>query len=139
MKKQSCGMLIKQLHTTLEKNANQELKPYGLTIAQVSMLLEIRENPKGRISLKQLEKRLHLAQSTTAGLACRLEQKGMIAYEEDPQDRRVKYIALTESGKACCEAMEGKMDEEEDRLLSGLTETEKEIFLTLLNKVAQSL
>lgn len=139
MENQSCGILIKQLHTTLERKANQELQQYGMTTAQVSMLLELRKASENRLPLKQLEKRLHLAQSTTAGLAYRLEQKGLVSYEEDKEDRRVKFIALTDSGRICCEAVEGKISEAEEDLLSCLTETEKEIFLSLLNKVAQSL
>lgn len=74
----SCGMLIKQINSALEKNANNTLRKQDLTFAQVSALLAIRDFPVQRISLKELEKILHVAQSTTAGIIYRLEQKGLV-------------------------------------------------------------
>lgn len=64
----ACGALIKQINSTLEKNANNTLRKQDLTFAQVSALLAIRDYPEPRISLKELEKILHVAQSTTAGI-----------------------------------------------------------------------
>ena len=135
----SCGMMIKQLHTTLEKNANNTLKQCDLTVAQVSVLMALHQASDRQLPLKQLEKNLHLARSTTAGLAMRLEQKGLVEYREDTQDHRVKILSITQKGEDCCKTATEKMNETEEQLLSGLTDTEREIFLTLLNKVVHSL
>ncbi|MBP3489851.1 MAG: MarR family transcriptional regulator [Roseburia sp.] len=135
----SCGMLIKQLNSTLEKNANNALREQDLTFAQVSALLAIRDFPAQQISLKELEKLLHVAQSTTAGIISRLEQKGLVTGYGDPSDKRIKLVKITPLGEQYCRRAEQNMYEAEEMLLSGLTETEKSTFRSLLQKVNESL
>lgn len=134
-----CGMLIKQINSTLEKNANNALRDQGLTIAQVSALLAIRDFPDQQIPLKDLEKLLHVAQSTTAGIIHRLEQKRLVTGLGDASDKRIKLVKLTPLGEQYCKSAEQNMREAEENLLSGLTETEKSIFNSLLQKVQETL
>lgn len=135
----SCGMLIKQINSTLEKNANNTLRKQDLTFAQVSALLAIRDFPEQSVSLKELEKILHVAQSTTAGIINRLEQKGLVTGFGDSQDKRIKLVRITPSGEKYCREAEQNMKEAEESLLSGLTETEQSIFNSLLQKVCATL
>lgn len=135
----TCGMLIKQINSTLEKNANNTLRKQDLTIAQVSALLTIRDFPDQQISLKELEKLLHVAQSTTAGIISRLEQKGLVIGFGDASDKRIKLVKITPLGEQYCKNAEQNMKEAEENLLSGLTETEKSIFNSLLQKVKETL
>ena len=135
----ACGALIKQINSTLEKNANNTLRKQDLTFAQVSALMAIRDYPEQRISLKELEKILHVAQSTTAGIISRLEQKGLVTGFGDSSDKRVKLVQITPSGEECCRNAEQNMKEAEEHLLSGLTETERSIFNSLLKKVSDTL
>ena len=57
----------------------------------------------------------------------------------DPADRRVKLVRITAAGEACCRQAEQDMERTETELLSGLTEAERTIFLTLLKKVRDTL
>lgn len=135
----SCGMLIKQINSTLEKNANNTLRKQDLTFAQVTALLAIRDFPEQKVSLKELEKILHVAQSTTAGIINRLEQKGLVTGFGDSSDKRIKLVEITPMGESYCREAEQNMKEAEENLLSGLTETEKSIFNSLLQKVRDTL
>lgn len=135
----TCGMLIKQINSTLEKNANNSLREQDLTFAQVSALLTIRDFPEQKLSLKELEKLLHIAQSTTAGIISRLEQKGLVEAFGDLADKRIKLVKITPLGETYCQTAEQNMKEAEENLLSGLTETEKSIFYSLLQKVKDTL
>lgn len=135
----TCGALIKQIHDELEKRSNNSLRSAGLTMAQVGVLLELETAQDCQLSLKELEKRLHVAQSTAAGIVTRLEQKGFVESIGSPEDRRVKLVRLTAAGAHCCRLAEREMDATETELLSGLTETERAIFLTLLEKVGRTL
>lgn len=135
----SCGMYIKQINSALEKNANNTLRKLDLTFAQVSALLAIRDFPEQKISLKELEKILHVAQSTTAGIISRLEQKGLVTGFGDSSDKRIKLVQMTSLGEAYCREAEQNMKEAEENLLSGLTETERSIFNSLLKKVRDTL
>lgn len=135
----SCGMYIKQINSALEKNANNILRKQDLTFAQVSALLAIRDFPEQKISLKELEKILHVAQSTTAGIISRLEQKGLVTGVGDSTDKRIKLVQITPMGEKYCREAEQNMKEAEENLLSGLTEIEKSIFNSLLQKVRDTL
>lgn len=136
---QDCGLLMKQINDELRKNANNALRPQDLTIVQLDTLLELERTPEGQRSLKELEQILHVAQSTAAGIIARLEQKGLVEGFGDAEDRRVKRVRITPAGIACIQAAQHHRAETEEKLLSGLTETERDIFYTLLKKVRDSL
>ncbi|MGN0162386.1 MAG: MarR family winged helix-turn-helix transcriptional regulator [Candidatus Ornithomonoglobus sp.] len=135
----SCGMLIKKINNTLEKNANNALRSSGLTLAQMSAVVIIKETCDKQISLKELEKTLFVAQSTAAGIVSRLENKGLVTSAVDAEDRRIKLVKLTPEGERYCDIAEKNMAEAEKNILSGLTETEQEIFYSLLRKVSETI
>lgn len=135
----SCGTLLKQIHDALEKQANNSLRADGLTMAQVGVLLMLDRAEHRQMLLKELEKALHVAQSTAAGIVSRLEQKGLVESFGDAEDRRVKVVRLSEAGAGCCRTADARMAEAERQLLSSLTEAERDIFILLLRKVRDSL
>lgn len=135
----SCGTLLKQIHDALEKQANNTLRADGLTMAQVGVLLMLDRAEHRQMPLKELEKALHVAQSTAAGIVSRLEQKGLVESFGDAEDRRVKVVRLSEAGAGCCRTADARMAEAERQLLSSLTEAERDIFILLLRKVRDSL
>lgn len=134
-----CGMLIKHLNTVLEKKANKELSNDGLTLAQFSVLISLYQSVNKQCTLKELEQLLHLAQSTTAGIVARLEQKSFVEYVTNADDRRVKLVRITSSGEQFCKLSEKRMIAAEDELLSGLTNIERDHFLMLLQKISNTL
>ena len=136
---QACGKLIKQINDELRKNANNAMRSQDMTVAQLDALLELERAPEKQRSLKELEQSLHVAQSTAAGIIVRLEQKGFVESFGDTADRRIKLVRITLAGKDCANSAKQGMLEAEAQLLSGLTETERDIFYTLLKKVRDSL
>ncbi len=137
--RRDCGGLIKQIDDEMRKNANNAMRSQNMTLAQLEALLELERAPGRQRSLKELEKLLHVAQSTAAGIISRLEQKGFVQGFEAAEDRRVKLVRITPAGQACvCQALLSR-NAAEERLLAGLTETERQIFYTLLKKVRDSL
>ena len=134
-----CGKLIKQIHDELRKNANNAMRSLDMTMAQLDALAELDSAPEKQRSLKELEQRLHVAQSTAAGTIARLEQKGFVESFGNAADRRIKLARITPAGMDCANSARQGMQEAEARLLSGLTETERDIFYTLLKKVRDSL
>ena len=137
--KLDCGRLIKQIHDEIQKTVNNALRSQDMTLAQLEALLELDQAPENQLSLKELERRLHIAQSTTAGIIMRLEQKGFVEGFGDFGDRRIKLVRLTPAGADCLILAQGSRTEIEGKLLSGLTETERHIFFTLLKKVRNTL
>lgn len=135
MQQDTCGMLIKKIHDAIGKRVNNELREKDLTLAQARVLMEVGDDGGGAKSLKELERRFHVAQPTIAGLVHRLEVKGLVRGYADPEDNRVKLVKLTFEGEKFLETNKRKVDETEERLLSSLTESEKQAFLRMLHTV----
>ena len=135
----ACGAMIKQIHDALKKNANNTMRTDDITMTQCGALVALNEAPERQMSLKELEHLLHVAQSTAAGIVTRLEQKGLVESFGSSEDRRIKIVRITPAGMERCRAAERNMSQTEEQLLSGLTETERGIFLSLLKKVRDTL
>lgn len=135
MQGRDCGALIKQIHCAMQKNANNELREEDLTFAQIHLLFTLRSQPNGQCPLKGLEKKMGVAQSTTAGLVKRSGEKGFVECFEDSADRRVKLARITEKGLAVCRDTEDKIRRAEKRLIQNLTAEEAETLIQLLTKV----
>lgn len=138
LQQETCGALIHQIHNTIEKSVNNQLRNKGLTFSQMNVLITLVSVPGKRLSFKELEKRLSLAQSTTAGLISRLEQKGLVSVFGDRDDKRIKYVGILELGIKYCEEAELEMKDMEEKLASCLSETEKKTFFFLLKRVSDS-
>lgn len=131
----TCGMLIRQINNALEKRVNNQLKAKDLTLSQMSALIEILNAPAKKLTFKELEKRLSLAQSTTAGLISRLEQKKLVSVSGDTDDKRIKYVEITSLGETFCTEARQEMEHTEKILLNNLSSLEKESLLSLLEEV----
>lgn len=135
----SFGILIKQIGDELQKRANNKMRSWDLTMAQAGALLALHDAPEKQMSMKQMEKALHVAQSTTAGIVSRLEQKGLVEGYGDAEDKRIKLVRITQAGMDKVLETEQDMAQTEEILLSGLTETERGILYSLLKKVKETL
>ena len=135
----SCGALIKQINDEMGKRANNAMRPQDITMTQLSVLVTMRRSPGREMPLKELEQSPHVAQSTAAGVVSKMKKKGFIEGLDDPSDRRIKRVRITDAGLECCRMAEKNMDQAETELLAGLTETERGIFRMLLCKVHDSL
>ena len=89
MQGKNCGELIKHIHCAMQKDANNELRAEDLTFAQVHLLFTLQRQPDGTCPLKGLEKKMGVAQSTTAGLVKRSAEKGFVELLDDPRSRAV--------------------------------------------------
>ena len=133
------GLLFKQIHDKLEKQANNTLRQQGLTMMQVSVLLTIQGSEGKRCSMKELERRFGVAQPTVAGIVARLEQKGLVTATGDPRDRRIKLVCITASGEKCCGQAACHMDQAEERLLRDFSPEERAQLNAMLVRVADNL
>jgi DNA-binding MarR family transcriptional regulator len=132
------GPLIKQIHYSLERDANNLLRARDLTLAQWRLLSILSGSADGAYPLKTLEKLLHVSQATAAAIVKRLEQKGFVEGYIDADDKRVKNARITANGASVCDEASEQMDYAEQRLVRGLTDVEKQLFRELLRKVSEN-
>lgn len=133
------GQLIKLLHDRLERQANNTLRGKDLTMMQVAVLMELQEAEQKQRSMKELERKFCVAQSTVAGIISRLEQKGFVEAFGDASDKRIKLVHITPDGEVCCREAAGFMAEAEQMLLHGFSEDEKVLFNQLLARAAENM
>ncbi len=131
--------LFKQIHDALEKRVNNGMREIKLTFSQVSVLRTLSNASGCQMSMKELEKALHVAQSTTARIVQNMERNGLVDSFGDASDKRVKYIRLTEKGKILNEAAQQRKDADEAAMFSGFSEEEKQMCLSMLERVKRNL
>ncbi|HIV16757.1 MAG TPA: MarR family transcriptional regulator [Candidatus Alectryocaccobium stercorigallinarum] len=130
-----CGELIKRINEQLAKFANSHMKKNGVTFTQLKMLMVLNIAEGGSATLKELEKFFRTAQSTTAGIASRLEKNGFIESYTDQQDKRIKHVHITEKGRKCCQNSIKSIEAGERDLLSPLTAEQQQQFMSYLQKI----
>lgn len=127
--------LIKQLSTEIQKRADAALQESDLTMTQMYFLGALSHLPNRTATLKELERYFRVAQSTAAGVAARLEKKGLIESLPDESDRRVKRVRVTDAGADTLHHAIETMERGEAQMLSPLTDAEQETLLKLLRRV----
>jgi len=84
IRKSMCGLLL-------------QAKENGLSMSQISALIRIRNRASRNVS--EVGDALNVSNAAASQLIDRLVQQGLIIRLEDPNDRRVKPIELTEKGR----------------------------------------
>jgi DNA-binding MarR family transcriptional regulator len=123
---------LRAIRLILKRPIAEAIAASGLTAPQVGALKALAGGDPQ--SLKDLCSRLGLAHSTVSGIVDRLERRGLVRRETDPQDRRLTRIVVTDEVKTflatgaelhhpapLIEALRRASDEERSRILEGLT------------------
>ena len=71
-------------------------KSTGLSMPQVSILMQL--HYKGTCGISQISERFDISTAAASQLADKLVQSGHMERAEDPHDRRVKVLRLSETG-----------------------------------------
>ncbi len=85
--------LSRDLATTLEAEC-------ALPLAWFDVLLRLRRAPEGRLKMSQMADAIVHSTGGTTRLVDRLEEAGLVARQNCPNDRRAVYVAITPAGNA---------------------------------------
>lgn len=88
---------------------------------------------------KDIEDAFGLSHPTVSGLLSRLEKKEFIRLLPDPADRRCKRIVLLPKGTACHEAISQQIRKNEEQIVAGFSETEREQFNDFLRRALENM
>lgn len=64
-----------------------------------------------------------------------LQQQGFIEREADPDDRRVRLLAITDAGRAVKDAVQRDIQRGEERWLGELSADDRKVFLRVLKQL----
>jgi DNA-binding MarR family transcriptional regulator len=116
------GFLVRraqQLHAAVwQREASAEF-----TSVQFGALNLVHANPG--IDQRMLGDHLQLDRSTIADVCARLERRGLIQRDRDPDDRRRNILSLTEQGEAVLAELLPRADRVHEVLVGGLTEPDR--------------
>ncbi|MCB2291128.1 MarR family transcriptional regulator [Clostridium sp. CS001] len=116
---------------------NERLIPFGVTRVQwIAMYYLLKY---GDMSQKELGERMGTKESTVARLLDRMEDEGLIQRTKDKEDRRVKYIKLTQKGTERIEELLPEGQKMSEFFSIGITEEEVEVFKRVLEKFMKNI
>lgn len=98
---------------------DERLRPWGMTQSTWRALWALHQAEE-RYDQSRLAVRLGIETPTLVGLLDRMEKRGLVRREADPQDRRRKYLAITPQGLALAEEIEGEVLATRARMLEGV-------------------
>lgn len=129
------GELLKRINDQMEKNANNTLQSLDITFGQLKLLIALSKDFDDSATLKEIERYFGVSQATVAGIVTRMEKKGLIIGYTDRNDKRVKHVRISDSGREICQRMKSSMEEHESEMLAPLDASEQEQLRYLLQKL----
>ena len=122
--------------TLLVKEAQQILRPAGLTDAQFNILMMLKgQTENGRLNQTELGKMLLVNRSNVTGLIDRMERDGLVERIPDPEDRRVNFVQITKTGETVLIKAQALYYERVKDIISGITPDEDNQLCETLRKI----
>ncbi|HEX3640557.1 MAG TPA: MarR family transcriptional regulator [Ktedonobacteraceae bacterium] len=121
----------------LRRHCEERRKPYIVTPAQWGLLTLLDEEdglPIGIVSQKR-----GLDAPTVTGIVKRLEQSGLVERLHNRADRRVVKVYLTAEGRNIVQSLLTIMDDWNETLLHGFSQTERETLLEQLQQIVANI
>lgn len=115
----------------------RELKKTGLRIGQLPVLQALQDGKT--LNQKALADFADIEQPGMTTLLARMERDGLIQREPDPTDRRSTLVTLTTDGQRKSRNIVPVMEHLTGIALKGFTPLERDILVTLLERINSSL
>lgn len=113
---------------------------YGTVCASLDLTPSLGAVLRGLSSpspMRELARSIGLDASNLTGLVDRLERRGLLRRQPDPDDRRVRQLVLTEEGSALRQTLNTRLFADPP-LLAGLDAEQREHLERLLGRAARS-
>jgi MarR family transcriptional regulator, organic hydroperoxide resistance regulator len=133
----SVGYRVKLLSQLLGRHFQEMLDPHGLTPFHWLVLCCLWE--QDGLPTSHLGDRLCQVGGTLTGVIDRMEERGLVRRERDPEDRRVLRIWLTESGRQFETVLPLLSAELRERALKGLSPAERQLFSEWIDRIIANL
>jgi MarR family transcriptional regulator for hemolysin len=131
------GLLLHDAAKAMRKRFELRAQEFGLSAAQWRLLVHlVRE---GRATQTRLAELLEVEPISVSRLIDRMELGGWVLREPDATDRRVRMIVPTDRTMQTFSQIRTMAGEVYDNALSGLSENEKTVLVTALNKIIENL
>ncbi|WP_102691660.1 MarR family winged helix-turn-helix transcriptional regulator [Rummeliibacillus pycnus] len=130
---ESYGFLTGKIVQLIEEDFIEKLKSFDIDARQYGMLVKVFESPN--MSQIQIAEELKIDRTTMAERAEQLESLNYITRVKNPQDKRTYCLNITKQGIELVESYWKLLKQSESKILSPLSDEEKEIFKNYLLKI----
>lgn len=130
---ESIGYLLRQTMSTLNRAAETEMRPHGLTAVQWAPLMIISRG--GNPTAASLARDLNTDTGAMTRMLDRLEAKGLLTRSRSVQDRRVVMLTLTEQGSELTTRIPHHLANVYNLHLAGFTTDEFEQLKVFLRRI----
>jgi DNA-binding MarR family transcriptional regulator len=134
---QAPGHLIRRAQQIAVSVFTEQLAAFDVTPVQFAILNALMDTPG--IDQVTLAGQVAFDAATSGSVIGRLESKGWVRREADPQDRRRKVLWLTPEGERVTLEMAPQVTRVQDRILQPLEVHEQKQLLGLLSKLVNAL
>lgn len=108
---------------------------HDITVSQCYVMSELKTAP---LSMRSLANALFLDISTMSRVVDQLQKKGYAEREQDPGDKRIIYVSLTESGKKLLSEIEENLIASEKEILQQISPAARHSVLFVLRELEKS-
>ena len=126
--------LLYAVSTIVRKASDRVIAPLGLSIAQMPVLVAIRD-AKQPIMITEVARHLYLEVPSVTTMIDRLCERGLVERADDPQDRRKTLVALTEDGERVTESICEPYRQLHEEMFGVLDDDERENLTAMLQKL----
>jgi DNA-binding MarR family transcriptional regulator len=130
------GVLIRRVHQIYLAIYAQKCAEFGTTPVQSSIMQILLMQPG--IDQVALAGEIGIDRTTTSSVLSRLQARGIVSREIDPENRRTKRAFLTDQGKVMLFRMQQSIDEAHEQLIGPLDRAEQKRFLAQLVHLVQA-
>ena len=125
-----------QVHLMVQQEAKRcGIEFMGGPQGQVIRFLDYREESGQAVLIKDIEQELNITKSVASNLVKRMVQNGLVELEVSPNDKRAKYVRLTDKSRSQMKKIKSFFDRIDRSLIEGVSEEELAIFEEVLDKL----
>lgn len=117
------GYVVKQAQSLLRLRMEEALHPYGLTVSHYSCLHRLLREPG--ISAAGLARATFVTRQSMNSMLQQLLERGLVERPARPESGRALPTVLTAAGVELLAAAQAAVDGVEERMLSGLSPSER--------------
>jgi MarR family transcriptional regulator, lower aerobic nicotinate degradation pathway regulator len=128
--------LLGQLTVEARRVVGAVLAGHGLHRSQYALLAALEQF--GPQSQAELSERSGLDRSDVVRWVDELAERGLLARERDPADRRRNVVSISTSGRRLLGKLDAEIGAAQDRLLDALSARERKQLVTLLSRALRT-
>ena len=125
-----------QVHLMVQQEAKRcGIEFMGGPQGQVIRFLDYREESEQTVLIKDIEQELNITKSVASNLVKRMVQNGLVELEVSPNDKRAKYVRLTDKSRSQMKQIKSFFDRIDRSLLDGISEEKLAVFEEVMGRL----